>query len=116
MSVKLPEVYLVRHGETAWSITGQHTGRTDIPLTAQGEDAAQKLKSRLSQIHFENVFTSPLLRATQTAQLAGYPQARADADLMEWDYGAYEGRRTVEIRTECRPGGYLKMARQRENP
>src|SRR5918996_94451 len=97
----LPTIWLVRHGETAWTITGQHTGRSDIPLTARGEDEARRLSSRLRQRPFARVFTSPLGRARRTCELA---QMSADAqvapDLMEWDYGAYEGRRTSEIHKE----------------
>jgi broad specificity phosphatase PhoE len=99
-----PQVYLVRHGETAWSISGQHTGCTDIPLTARGEHAAQGLRAGLKELSLAQVFTSPLQRARQTAELAGFGEsAEADPDLMEWDYGDYEGRRTVDIRAE-RPG------------
>jgi broad specificity phosphatase PhoE len=101
MNETLPQFYLVRHGETAWSISGQHTGRTDIPLTARGEHAAQGLRARLQGLSFAKVFTSPLQRARQTAELAGFGEsAEADPDLMEWDYGDYEGRRTVDIRAE----------------
>ena len=101
MNETLPQVYLVRHGETAWSITGQHTGRTDIPLTERGERAAQGLRAGLEELSFAQVFTSPLQRARQTAELAGFGEsAEADPDLMEWDYGDYEGRRTVDIRAE----------------
>ena len=107
MNEALPQVYLVRHGETAWSISGQHTGRTDIALTARGEHAAQELSARLKGLSFAQVFTSPLQRARQTAELAGFgASAEADPDLMEWDYGDYEGRRTVDIRSE-RPGWRL---------
>jgi probable phosphoglycerate mutase len=91
----------VRHGETTWTITGQHTGRSDIPLTVRGEDEARALKARLRTLDFSNVFTSPLQRAKRTCELAGYGAvAAADADLVEWDYGDYEGRRTAEIRAE----------------
>ena len=101
MSGELPKVYLVRHGETAWTISGQHTGRTDIPLTEQGERDAQELSARLQGLSFTKVFTSPLQRARRTGELAGFAErAQADPDLMEWDYGAYEGRRTSEIRAE----------------
>ncbi|BAV34073.1 phosphoglycerate mutase [Sulfuricaulis limicola] len=101
MNEALPKVYLVRHGETAWSISGQHTGRTDIPLTEQGEHAARELGARLKGLNFANVFTSPLQRARRTGELAGFGEsAETDSDLMEWDYGSYEGRRTSEIRAE----------------
>jgi len=100
----LPEVYLARHGETAWTITGQHTGRTDIRLTARGEHNALSLAQRLQGAVFARVLTSPLSRARRTCELAGFGgQAEIDADLQEWDYGQYEGRRTADIRQE-RPG------------
>ena len=107
MNEALPQVYLVRHGETAWTISGQHTGRTDIPLTERGEGDAQELRPRLRGLSFAKVFTSPLQRARRTGELAGFGErAEADPDLMEWDYGAYEGRRTLDIRAE-RPGWRL---------
>jgi len=107
MDPKLPQVYLVRHGETAWTITGQYTGRTDIPLTQQGERDAKKLGARLKGLAFTQVTTSPLQRARRTAELAGFGKSVVvDADLAEWDYGAYEGRRTADIRAE-RPGWRL---------
>lgn len=107
MSGALLQVYLVRHGETAWTISRQHTGHTDIPLTARGESDARALKARLSGMRFNAVFTSPLQRARRTTALAGFAKgAQTDADLMEWDYGAYEGRRTSDIRAE-RPGWRL---------
>lgn len=103
MKVSLPEVYLARHGETEWSITGQHTGRTDIPLTPLGEDNARVLGERLRGIAFSHVVVSPLLRARQTCNLAGFGEpAVTDRDVMEWDYGAYEGLRSDEIR-QARP-------------
>ena len=104
MSGVLPKVYLVRHGETAWTISGQHTGRTDVPLTERGERDAQALRVRLQGLTFASVLTSPLQRARRTGELAGFAACvHADPDLMEWDYGAYEGRRTLDIRAE-RPG------------
>lgn len=107
MNEALPQIYLIRHGETAWSLSGQHTGRTDLALTETGEYAAQKLSARLHGLRFAKVFTSPLQRARRTAELAGFGEsAEADPDLMEWDYGTYEGRRTVDIRAE-RPGWRL---------
>jgi len=107
MSRALPKVYLVRHGETAWTISGQHTGRTDIPLTERGERDAQELSARLKGMTFVNVLTSPLQRARRTGELAGFgAHAEPDADLLEWDYGAYEGRRTADIETE-RPRWHL---------
>jgi probable phosphoglycerate mutase len=103
----LPTVCLVRHGETAWTISGQHTGRTDIPLTERGEQTARALGPRLREWNFVQVFTSPLQRARRTAELAGFGAAVvSDADLMEWNYGTYEGRRTSDTRSE-RPGWRL---------
>lgn len=107
MSDALPKVYLVRHGETPWTISGQHTGRTDIALTERGERDAQTLSGRLQALRFAAVLTSPLQRARRTCELAGFGAgAQADPDLTEWDYGAYEGRRTSDIRAE-RPGWRL---------
>src|SRR5262245_18310868 len=107
MSESLPRVYLARHGETAWTISHQHTGRTDIPLTARGEANARSLGERLRGETFELVFVSPLGRARRTCELAGFgAQARSEADLLEEDYGAYEGRTTAQIRAE-RAGWYL---------
>ena len=107
MAEALPVVYLARHGETAWSMSGQHTGRTDLPLTERGEANARALGARLSGLSFAKVFTSPLQRAVRTCELAGFGEkAEADPDLVEWDYGQYEGRRTVEILEE-RPDWYL---------
>jgi broad specificity phosphatase PhoE len=92
-------VYLIRHGETEWSLSGQHTGRTDIPLTARGEEEAKGLALRLHTTPFAQVWTSPRLRARRTCELAGLgPGAAIDPDLAEWDYGDYEGQRTVDIR------------------
>ena len=107
MSEALPLVYLVRHGETAWSLTGQHTGRKDLPLTERGEREAKALAKRLLGINFNKVYTSPLQRAARTCELAGFgDRAERDPDLMEWDYGQYEGRRLDEILTE-RPDWFL---------
>jgi len=101
MSNELPGVYLARHGETAWSLTGQHTGLTDLPLTQHGEQNARALGQRLTGLNFTNVFTSPLQRAKRTCELAGFGGvAEIDRDLTEWNYGEYEGRRTAEIRVE----------------
>jgi broad specificity phosphatase PhoE len=101
MSEKLPVAYLARHGETAWSLTGQHTGRTDLPLTDRGERNARQLGERLKELTFAKVFTSPLQRASRTCALAGFGAvAEVDRDLLEWDYGQYEGRRTADIQTE----------------
>ena len=101
MNKALPITYLARHGETAWTITGQHTGRTDLPLTERGEANAYRLGERLSGLTFAKVFTSPLQRAMRTCELAGFgPVAEIDSDLLEWDYGDYEGRLTVDILKE----------------
>ena len=103
----LPRVYLVRHGETAWSLSRQLTGRADIPLTPRGEEAARGLAGLLRGRSFAQVLVSPLQRARQTADLAGVgAQAQIDADLSEWDYGEYEGKRTAEVEAE-RPGWNL---------
>jgi probable phosphoglycerate mutase len=97
-------LYLVRHGETEWSLSGQHTGRTDIPLTAHGEDQARELLPWLRNIHFDHVFTSPRQRARRTCALAGLgDRAEIEPDLKEWDYGDYEGKRSFDIRKQ-RPG------------
>ena len=107
MNDPLPDVYLARHGETAWSLSGRHTGRTDIPLTERGEDNARRLRGRLEGITFTEVLVSPLQRARRTCELAGFAAvARVTPDLVEWDYGDYEGRLTADIRLE-RPGWYL---------
>jgi probable phosphoglycerate mutase len=97
-------LYLIRHGETAWSITGQHTGCTDIALTAHGEQQARALAPSLRTIHFTHVLTSLSLRARQTCEFAGMGvDAQIEPDLAEWDYGDYEGRRTVDIHEKA-PG------------
>jgi broad specificity phosphatase PhoE len=101
VSQALPVVYLVRHGETAWTVTGQHTGLTDLPLTERGEQNARALGRRLRGLLVGGVWTSPLQRATRTCALAGFGSvAEIDRDLVEWDYGEYEGRRTEEVQTE----------------
>jgi broad specificity phosphatase PhoE len=101
VSMQLPIIYLARHGETAWTVTGQHTGRTDLPLTEAGERNARRLRERLNGLTFAKVFTSPLQRAVQTCELAGFgAAAEVDRDLVEWDYGDYEGLTTPEIRME----------------
>jgi len=98
MSAVLPIIYLARHGETAWSLSGQHTGLTDLPLTERGELNAQSLSRRLQGMTFAKVFTSPRKRATRTCELAGFgSEAETDRDLLEWNYGEYEGRSTNEI-------------------
>ena len=103
----LPLVYLARHGETAWSVTGRHTGLTDLPLTPRGERDARRLRDRLEGVAFAEVFTSPLQRARRTCELAGFGAvAEVERDLVEWNYGDYEGRTSDEIRAE-RPGWQL---------
>lgn len=92
------EVWLVRHGETAWSREHRHTSRTDVPLTDLGVEAARGLAARLAGTGFATVLTSPRQRARRTAELAGFGHAAVDEDLVEWDYGDYEGVTTVEIR------------------
>ncbi|MEO1002831.1 MAG: histidine phosphatase family protein [Cyanobacteria bacterium J06638_7] len=97
-----PQVVLVRHGETAWSLSGQHTGRTDIPLTPHGEEVARSLAPALADRGFAAVFCSPLQRARRTCELAGLAaRAAIEADLREWDYGAYEGLTMAQIRAEA---------------
>ena len=97
----LPVIYVARHGETAWSLSGQHTGTTDLPLTERGERNARSLGERLKGLTFAKVLTSPLQRAMQTCTLTGFArEAEIDPDLVEWNYGEYEGRRTAEIRAE----------------
>lgn len=93
------EVVLVRHGETAWSASGKHTGRTDVPLTERGRSQGADLARHLASWRFAEAITSPLRRAAETCELAGLAGAEDD-DLLEWDYGEYEGRTTEEIRRE----------------
>src|SRR5271155_2317328 len=101
MSQTLPVVYLARHGETAWSISGQHTGLTDLPLTERGERNARRLAERLKGLSFNKVFTSPLQRAFRTCELAGFgDRAEVDRDLLEWNYGKYEGLDSRQILAE----------------
>ena len=98
MSTALPVVYLARHGETAWTLSGQHTGLTDLPLTPNGERNARRLGDRLKGRQFAKVFTSPLQRAARTCELAGFGDvAEKDPALVEWNYGEYEGLRTADI-------------------
>jgi broad specificity phosphatase PhoE len=100
MSDALQTIYLARHGETAWSLSGQHTGLTDLPLTQRGERNARRLGERLNGLSFARIFASPLQRARRTCELAGFGKiAETDRDLVEWDYGEYEGRTTEEIRS-----------------
>lgn len=100
------EIYLARHGETEWSLNGRHTGSTDLPLTAHGEQQASSLRDRLKKIHFDAVYSSPLQRATRTAEIAGFPNPQLTPLLREVDYGEYEGKTTKEIR-QSRPGWTL---------
>ena len=97
----LPSVYLARHGETAWSLSGQHTGLTDLPLTERGQQNARLLGKSLHGLTFAEVFTSPLQRARRTCELAGFGDgAEVDNKLVEWNYGDYEGLRSVEIQAK----------------
>jgi probable phosphoglycerate mutase len=101
MNDTLPVVYLARHGETAWTISRQHTGVTDLPLTEQGEVEATRLGQRLEGLTFASVLTSPLQRAVRTCELAGFGSvAEIEPDLLEWNYGAYEGRTSADIHAE----------------
>jgi probable phosphoglycerate mutase len=101
MAQPLPSFYLARHGETAWTVSKQHTGLTDIPLTPRGEENARRLGERLKGQTFAHVFTSPLQRARRTCELAGFGAvAVVDPDLVEWNYGAFEGRTSEDIRKE----------------
>ena len=97
------DLWLVRHGRTEWSVAGRHTSWTDLPLLPEGEEDARALVPRLAGRSFEQVLTSPRLRARRTAELAGFPDAEVDPDLAEWDYGDYEGVTTDEIREQA-PG------------
>lgn len=98
-SSSLPRIYLVRHGETEWARLGKHTGKSDVPLIAQGENDAKALRPRLSGTTFTHVFTSPRQRARRTCELAGYSAvAQVEPDVSEWDYGDYEGLTADEIR------------------
>lgn len=100
-------IYLIRHGETVWSLTGQHTGRTDLPLTAHGQEEARALKPWLEHIRFDHVWASPRQRARETAEGAGLAEAlQIEPDLAEWDHGDYEGRTSADIRHE-RPGWFM---------
>lgn len=94
----VPQVWLLRHGETEWSRSGQHTGVTDLPLTAAGEEAARRLRAGLDECRFTRVLCSPLLRARRTAELAGLDDVEMCDDLVEWRYGDYEGITTADIR------------------
>jgi probable phosphoglycerate mutase len=107
MSSALPKLFLVRHGDTAWTDSRRHTGRSDIPLNERGEENARQLVETLPPVSFRRVFTSPLKRAARTCALAGFADvAEINQDLLEWDYGRYEGKLTTEILQE-RPGWEL---------
>jgi broad specificity phosphatase PhoE len=107
MSLPLPAIYLVRHGETAWTVSGQHTGLTDIPLTQRGEQDARRLGEHLRGTTVTSIFTSPLQRARRTCELTGFGNAaQIDPDLVEWDYGEYEGLTGAQIRQK-NPDGLL---------
>jgi probable phosphoglycerate mutase len=106
-SSSFPKLFLARHADTAWTDSHQKTGRTDVPLNKRGEDRARQIGDLLSQYSFSHVFTSPLQRASRTCELAGFgPCAEIDHDLLEWDYGRYEGKRTAEI-LKLQPGWEL---------
>jgi broad specificity phosphatase PhoE len=107
MSSALPTLYLARHGDTAWTDSHQHTGRTDIPLNERGEAHARRLGEHLKRFPFVRIFTGPLQRTSKTCELAGFgASAQVDPDLAEWDYGRYEGKLTSEILKQ-RPGWEL---------
>jgi broad specificity phosphatase PhoE len=107
MSFHLPRLFLTRHGDTAWTDARRKTGRTDLPLNEAGEEHARQIGHRLSELHFAQVFTSPLQRAGRTCSLAGFGEvAHIDPDLVEWDYGRFEGKRSAEVQDE-RPGWEL---------
>jgi broad specificity phosphatase PhoE len=106
MMAGMGQLILLRHGETEWSASGRHTGRTDIPLTPRGEAAAAALAPVLARRQIRAAFSSPAARAVRTAELAGLGDVKTDPDLWEWDYGGYEGRTTADIQAE-RPGWYL---------
>jgi len=99
-----PQLYLIRHGRTEWTMTGQHTGKSDIPLTAEGEAQARNVGKHLEGLSFDHVFSSPRQRAQRTCELAGLgAQMQVEPDLAEWDYGEYEGLTSHQIH-ELRPG------------
>ena len=103
MSPSPPRVFLLRHGATEWSVSGRHTGRTDLSLTDEGRAQTERLATRLTREHFALVLVSPLRRARETAAICGYADAEVDDDLAEWNYGDYDGRTADDIRAE-RPG------------
>jgi probable phosphoglycerate mutase len=100
IGARVGEILVVRHGQTEWSRSGQHTGVTDLPLLPEGEDQARALRGSLAGRSFAEVWVSPRLRARRTAELAGLPATRIDDDLVEMDYGGYEGRTTADISAE----------------
>jgi probable phosphoglycerate mutase len=107
MSHHLPRLFLTRHGDTAWTDSAQRTGRTDIPLNQRGEERARQIGEKLQQYSFTSVFTSPLQRAARTCALAGFENvAKVDENLLEWDYGRFEGKLTKDILSQ-RPGWEL---------
>ena len=107
----MSEAFLIRHAETAWTLSGRHTGRTDIPLTTGGEAVARRLAARFVQQPVAQVLTSPLQRALRTCELAGFADRTAlEADLMEWDYGEYEGQTSTEITAVALDGACSTMA------
>jgi broad specificity phosphatase PhoE len=107
MATQLPKLFLARHGDTAWTDSHQHTGRTDLPLNERGEEHARQLGERLRGFTFAGVFTSPLRRASKTCELAGFgAKPEVDPDLIEWDYGRFEGQRTSDVLKEW-PGWEL---------
>ncbi len=107
MSSHMPRLFLTRHGDTAWTDSSQRTGRTDLPMNERGEKRARQIGEKLQRFTFTRVFTSPLQRASKTCELAGFASiAEIDADLVEWDYGRFEGKLTKEIVSEW-PGWEL---------
>lgn len=98
MPNKTPKIYLLRHGQTEWSLSGQHTGLTDIALTEIGKEEAQALSKAIKDVKFEKVFSSPLQRAKDTAKIAGLKNIEITSDLLEWNYGEYEGKKTDDIK------------------
>jgi probable phosphoglycerate mutase len=117
MHASLPVVYAARHGETAWSLSGQHTGLTDLPLTERGERNARRLAERLSGLTFAEVFTSPLARAARTCELAGFGGvAEIDRDLLEWNYGDYEAAAPLKFTPSAPTGNCSGMVVREENP
>jgi broad specificity phosphatase PhoE len=101
MSIKLPKLYLARHGDTDWTDSRRKTGRTDLPLNERGEQRARQLGDRLQQFSFARIFTSPLQRASRSCALAGFGNVgEIDSDLIEWDYGRFEGKTTADVQKD----------------